>query len=397
MKKLLLVNNNMKIGGVQKSLQNLLWAMVGRYELTLCLFCATGAYLAELPAGVRVISCGVPLRALGLSQRECRAQPLRYFTRGALALGCRAFGRGAVLPLLLRGQPALEGRYDCAVSFLHNGAPRQFYGGVNEFVLEKVNAARKVAFVHCDYARSGANCAENNALYARFDAVAACSDGCRESFLRAVPELSARCVTVPNFHRYETLRALARTRPYPYPFGAPQVLMVGRLAREKGVDRAILALRHARARGIPAVLHLVGGGPEEAALRRLARELRLQDAVLFHGEQTNPYCFMQGADLLLVASRNEAAPMVIDEARALALPVLTTATVSSAEMVTGRGCGWVCENSQTALNAALCSVLRDGGALRGARARLAACCPDNALAIRRFTALVEGCGETGPG
>ena len=49
MKKILIVNNNMKVGGVQKSLYNLLWSLEGQYEITLCLFRATGAYLDQLP------------------------------------------------------------------------------------------------------------------------------------------------------------------------------------------------------------------------------------------------------------------------------------------------------------------------------------------------------------
>ena len=38
MKKLIIVNNNMKIGGVQKSLTNLLHSIHGRYDITLLLF-----------------------------------------------------------------------------------------------------------------------------------------------------------------------------------------------------------------------------------------------------------------------------------------------------------------------------------------------------------------------
>ena len=51
--------------------------------------------------------------------------------------------------------------------------------------------------------------------------------------------------------------------------------------------------------------------------------------------------------------------MVIDEARALGLPILTTETTSSQEMVTERCCGWVCENAQSALETELERVLRE--------------------------------------
>ena len=45
MKKILIVNNNMKIGGVQKSLCNLLWSVADQYDITLYLFAPIGAYM----------------------------------------------------------------------------------------------------------------------------------------------------------------------------------------------------------------------------------------------------------------------------------------------------------------------------------------------------------------
>ena len=135
------------------------------------------------------------------------------------------------------------------------------------------------------------------------------------------------------------------------------VLMVSRLSREKGIDRAIRALAHVNAHGIRACLHLVGDGIEREKLRLLAEELDISDLVVFHGEQANPYRYMKNADLFLMTSYHEAAPMVIDEARALGLPILTTETTSAHNMVTDRHCGWVCENSQSAINAALVTTL----------------------------------------
>ena len=55
MKKLLIVNNNMKIGGVQKSLYNLLWSVSDQYEITLFLFAPVGEYMSDLPEQVQVL------------------------------------------------------------------------------------------------------------------------------------------------------------------------------------------------------------------------------------------------------------------------------------------------------------------------------------------------------
>ena len=388
MKKVLIVNNNMKIGGVQKSLYNLLWSVSDQYEITLFLFAPVGEYMSDLPEQVQVLSCDSLFRYLGVGQRECAKDLRDRLTRGLLACICKLFGRRAVMPLLLRSQKQLAAHYDCAISYLHNGDPHHFYGGVNEFVLEKTDATQKVAFLHCDYLQCGANCEENNKAYRAFDLIAACSDGCSRSFVQARPELAQKCVTVPNFHRYGKIRELSQQTPYCYPAGALHVVMVGRLAHEKGIDRALRALACVRGQGIAAILHLVGSGPKEQELRALAQSLSLADAVFFHGSQSNPYRFMRNADLLLMTSFHEAAPMVIDEACCLGLPVLSTATTSTQEMILRRGCGWVCGQSQDSINSTLEEILRGRSARERVRSQIQGMDIDNKQAMSQLEKLI---------
>lgn len=385
MKKIIIVNNNMEIGGVQKSLCNLLWAIHGQYEVTLCLFRASGAYMQELPPDVKVIECPGFCRYLGNSQSTWKG--VNKLLRGALAASAKVLGRSFVMKLVLAGEKKVPGEYDCAISFLHNGRQSNFYGGVQEFVLRRVKARKKIAFLHCDYGKCGANEKKNNRLLARFNQIAACSDGCRESVLQVLPELADRTVTVRNFHRFEQIRMLAQDNPIAYPNGMVNIVMVSRLSHEKGIERALEAVA---AIGNGAMLHLVGGGGMEDTLRRRAQELGIGDRVTFAGEQTNPYRFMVGADLFLMTSYHEAAPMVIDEAVSLGLPVLTTRTTSSLEMVVTPGWGWVCDNDQQALNRALSELLSDPDMIKERKKQLQGGGTDNRLAMEQFTALIEG-------
>ena len=388
MKKIIIVNNNLEIGGVQKSLCNLLWAIHGRYEVTLCLFRASGAHLQEIPPDVKVVECGGFCKYLGTSQRTWKG--VHKLVRGALAATAKLVGRHTAMKLVLAGEKKLPGEYDCAIAFLHNGRRFNFYGGVQEFVLRRVKAKKKVAFLHCDYGQCGADEKSNNRLLERFDKIAACSDGCRESMLQVLPHLAERTVTVRNFHRFDQIRALAQDNPVVYPQGMPHVVMVSRLSHEKGIERAMEALAAAGQKGHPAQLHLVGGGGMEGTLRQRAQELGVGEQVDFVGEQTNPYRYMADADLFLMTSYHEAAPMVIDEAVCLGVPVLTTRTTSSEEMVTARQCGWICENDQQALNQAFLDILSAPDTLNEMKNRLKGSCIDNCLALEQFTALIEG-------
>ena len=378
----------MKVGGVQKSLYNLLWSIDGTYEVTLLLFRAIGAYINCLPANVKVVEANSMFRYLGMSQGECSG--VEALKRGALAALCRGFGRSKVMKLLLASQQTIPGEYDCAIAFLHNGNEKNFYGGVQDFVLHRVNARKKVAFLHCDYGNCGANHPANNQLIGQFHEIAACSDGCKKAFVSVLPDWKAKCTTVNNCHRFEEIRTLALQNPVEYDQSCCNVVMVSRLAHEKGVERALEAMAFVKNRGIAMALHIVGHGPMESFLRERAMELKVSDSVHFYGEQSNPYRYMKNADLFLMTSYHEAAPLVIEEAASLDVPVLTVETTSSEDMVTQRGIGWVCANKQEALNEMLVQVLADPEMLRTAKMRLSGAVMDNARALEQFTKMIEG-------
>ena len=388
MKKIIIVNNNMEIGGVQKSLYNLLWNIHDRYDVTLCLFRAEGSYMDQLPSDVKIVACKGLFRYLGISQGECAG--VHKLIRGALALTAKLFGRNVAMKLVLAGEKTVPGYYDCAISYLQNGNIKNFYGGVQEFILKKVRADKKIAFLHCDYSNCGANHPVNNRLIGKFDQIAACSDGCRRAFEQVLPELREKCVSVRNFHRFDEIRQLASREPVVYEGLGPHVLMVSRLAHEKGIERAIRAAAKVRDAGLSIMLHIVGSGPMEPMLRELTQKTGMTDCVVFHGQQENPYRYMANADLFLMTSFHEAAPMVIDEAASLGLPVLTVRTTSSHEMVVERGNGWICENDQDALNVALVDILRDPGALGAVKNRRNSRPADNETAMEQFAVMIEG-------
>ena len=389
MKKILIVNNNMKVGGVQKSLQNLLWSLDPKeYEVTLQLFSKCGPYLDDLPDHVRVIEEAGPFRLFGKSQSEYTG--LDGIRRTFLAVVSRLWGRDAAVRLLRRRQPKATETYDCAVSFLNNGPKDAFYGGAQDYVLYCTDAKRKVVFLHSDYDRSGSHYPENDKMLEQFDAIAACSEGCRRAFVAALPEQADHCLAVRNCHRYDQIRAMSETETVRYEGDALHAVTVARMTPRKGVDRAIRAVAAAQSHGLPIILHIVGDGPMRQDLESLAQELGMGETVIFHGEMGNPYPYIKQADLFLLTSYHEAAPMVIEEARCLGVPVLSTEIISTKEMVTEAEAGWVCDNDQQALNEALCRVAADREALTAVRDRLLATAMDNRVALEQFAAAVNG-------
>jgi glycosyltransferase involved in cell wall biosynthesis len=106
--------------------------------------------------------------------------------------------------------------------------------------------------------------------------------------------------------------------------GQFQFLNVARLSYQKGQDILLQALAMARPDLPPVTLTLVGSGPDEAALRRLCRDLGLDDIVTFAGYIPDPADHFRSADCFVLPSRWEGFGVVLIEALHVGLPLLAS-------------------------------------------------------------------------
>jgi glycosyltransferase involved in cell wall biosynthesis len=108
---------------------------------------------------------------------------------------------------------------------------------------------------------------------------------------------------------------------------SPRLLFVGRLDYLKGVAELLRALAVLRGEGRKPVLTLVGEGPNRKEFEDLARELKLEDAVVFRGyvPMGEPlWRVYREHDLFVFPSFTEGAPKVVIEAAANGLPIVST-------------------------------------------------------------------------
>lgn len=386
MKKILIVNNNMHIGGVQKALVSLLWCIRDRFDVSLLLFCPEGECMKALPPEVEILTPKSAFRYMGMTKHD--AHGIRdKLGRSFFASVSRLLGRKYAVKLMSVGQKKLSG-YDVAISYLHDGGEKAFYGGCNDFVLEHVSAKKKITFLHCDYLLCGANTPENAKKYPRFEQVAACSQGCADAFLQANPHLRDKVRVVHNCHRFDQIRQAADAAAVTLKPDRINIVTVARLGKEKSVERALKAI--AALGGLKERLHywIVGDGVQKPVLCKIMEEEGLSRCVTLCGERSNPYGYMKAADLLLIPSISEAAPLVIGEAACLGTPVLSTETSSAKEMIERAGLGWVCENSVDGIRLALQLLLKEPDRMERMRSRLEKTSADNEAAIEQFARLL---------
>jgi glycosyltransferase involved in cell wall biosynthesis len=167
------------------------------------------------------------------------------------------------------------------------------------------------------------------------------------------------------------------------------IVTVARLAEEKSIDRALRAIKYCIDKGHDITYHVVGSGGMEAKLKEEAISLGLGDRVVFYGEQSNPYRYIKNADLFMLTSYHEAAPMVFDESACLGVPVLATATTSTDEMITEAGAGFVCENTQEGINEKLLYLLNNRDELEKVRLNLKKKSFNNEEIVKKFKEIIE--------
>jgi glycosyltransferase involved in cell wall biosynthesis len=115
---------------------------------------------------------------------------------------------------------------------------------------------------------------------------------------------------------------------------------VGRLTFEKGMHHAIRALVRLDERAPLPRLVIVGQGEEREPLEQLSRSLGLERRVLFAGAQPHDIVarYLAAADVFLFPTeRAEAAPLVLPQAMACALPVVASDIGGITEVVQRAG------------------------------------------------------------
>jgi 1,2-diacylglycerol 3-alpha-glucosyltransferase len=163
------------------------------------------------------------------------------------------------------------------------------------------------------------------------------------------------------------------------------LLYVGRLDREKSVERILLAFDRVAGTVPQAHLALVGQGTEAARLRAVAESALAAPRIMFLGARPHdglaPY--YRAADAFVFASETETQGLVLAEAAACGTPAVAVSAPGCDEVVRDGETGLLTKSDTTALADAVISLLLDDSR-RAGMGRAA-----RALAERQFDVRVQ--------
>lgn len=99
------------------------------------------------------------------------------------------------------------------------------------------------------------------------------------------------------------------------PLRSPSIIFVGGMHPRKGLPDLLAAFDIIHARFPETQLHLIGGGPLLETYAAQARQLSSAAAITIYGPLDNPFQYLAGADIFVLPSHADPAPLVISEAR----------------------------------------------------------------------------------
>ena len=269
--------------------------------------------------------------------------------------------------------------YDVAIAYLE--------GWPTYYVVDKVRARRKIAWVHNEYQQLPVDPIYDRGYFTQCDRVITISDKCVTSLEEIFPELSNRISLLQNISNVESILQKAKKGQAPEFESANEaikILSIGRLNPQKNFALAIRAASLLQDAGLTFRWLILGEGPERPELETLIDSLGLNDYVELCGIKKNPYPYIQQCDVFVQSSRFEGKSIVIDEAKILAKPIVVTDYPTVNDTIIHETTGIIAHQDSESLASAILTLLDNSDLRKTLEKDLIADRPDNTEEVAHY-------------
>lgn len=350
--KVLVVMDAIDIGGISSAFINFVKELDKVVDCDILVFDNESIGKDTFPQSITVVKANWPIKLLGMPQKKVKEKSWFWACiRTAFVMISKVVNGNFARRILLLFTKKLSG-YDIAISYSQDVGWKTLARGCNDFVLHNVDAVKKCAYIHCDYERFGGYHKKQENTYRRFNYILCVSNGCRNSFVRCFPDLKDKTIVMENFTDVDLIQYKALEENLPRK-NCKNIITICRISEEKGIHRTVRVLEKLKNEGYVFCWTIVGDGADYHLVEEMIKEKEMTDFIEMVGLKKNPFPYLKNADVFLLPSYHEAAPMVFGECWALGIPVISTETSSAREMVEDQGIGFVCENSENGLYVAL--------------------------------------------
>ena len=316
-KRILIFSYNLDTGGTEKALITLLKNInYKKYDIHLFLEENKGIFKKEVPKKVNVYEYKVYKHKIKLIQKfKNFCNQLKFIMKN-------------------------YHKYDCAINY-------STYSYAGNFAVQKASKNR-IIFVHNDYT----NIYEDEAEFRNFfttrniydyNSIVFVSNESMNKFLKFYPTLSNKTTVINNLINYDEIKQLSNQKiDIKFPRNEIRLLFVGRLEEKSKRISIQLKLINDLKKKYPNIkLYIVGDGLDKTAYECYVQDNNLQENVIFLGEQKNPYPYIKKCDYLLITSKYEGFPLVLNEAIVLKTGIISTLNFSDDIFNIGENYGFI--------------------------------------------------------
>lgn len=366
MKSILIVSHAMELGGAETALLGLLENIdYSAYDVDLFLLRHQGELLRYIPKEVNLLpedpsySClAVPIknvlkkgkfyiafyRFMGKMIAKKRIKELGIVSDNSISLEYSHKYTEKCMPTISNKE------YDTAISFL---TPHYF-------VRDKVNAKKRIAWIHTDYSKVSIDTESEFEMWNSFDFIVAVSSDVRRKFLILFPSLEDKVFVIENILPQNLIETEANEF-VPEIFNKEYVnlLSVGRFSYAKNYDNIPDICRRIIEKGFRIKWYLIGYGTDEELIREKIREAYMEEHVIILGKKTNPYPYLKACDYYVQPSRYEGKAVTVKEAQLFGKPVIITDYETSSSQLIDRYDGMIVPMDNKACADAICKIIQN--------------------------------------
>lgn len=326
--KLLFVNGHLKIGGVEKSLVDLLNSIdYTKHQVDLLLFEGLGEYINQIPKEVNVISCDLTPTFGSFFSSIFKALKDKKFSMAYWKLVltlCSKFGPQWMK--LIRFLHITKS-YDCAIAY-RVGISADYVGYV-------ASANKKFMWWHhgeFDYDNKTVRHWQRTVK--ELDGIVCVSQATKELITPYFSKQAKNITVIPNMLLTEEIRKKSALF-HPYQEENETILVtVGRMSPEKKIVNVVYAMEQLIQKGYNHIKwFVVGDGTEQNKIKELIKEKHLESRVVCVGRQENPYPYIADANLFVHTSYVESQGIAVLEAMALGVPSVVTKSLGVMEFI----------------------------------------------------------------
>ena len=323
-KRILIIISSFNIGGTIVSLNSLLSKLDSRrVEVDIFARLKQGDYMGKLP------NCRLLDENLWMSHSiYYKSAIIRYLNFLLLCIRKAFEYIGIDLSVIynyIGGKQVETDKYDAIVAY-DETLPRY---------VSYMPAKKRISWINCDYRRH-AQGKDESKYYDKIDKVVCVAESMRKVFVDIYPQYAAKTVAIHNVINVEDIVEKSKSPIDDNRFSTEcfTIVSCGRLDPVK--QFALIPEIASKVKSLSQKTfkwYIIGEGEDRGSIESSIERYGMQDVVILLGKKPNPYPYMAKANIYVCTSYSEAHPLVVNEARALRVPVLCNKFESAYESV----------------------------------------------------------------